>query len=357
VPDVAGWYVSDPYHEGGEATAFSNVGTMKNSGFEVSASWKYRINPDFSYGIDGNFTYVTNKAVSIGETTYAGDCRGISGNLTRTENGGPIGEFYGFKTLGIFQESDGFFTENPKTGKITWTMTNQPSVTDESGNVTYAQPNAAPGDYKFWDANGDGKITEDDKVNLGNPHPKYVLALNLNASYKWFDVSMLWTGQLGQKIFNGVNAYLLSEGTGDITKNLPQAYIDGYWRNNVWLKAQDPEVDAPTYPARQEEATWARYDRFNSNENYNRMSDIYVEDGSYVKLQNIQLGATLPDRWVKPTTLENVRFYVSVNNLLTFTKYTGMDPQLNNQNVLASNIDKAGYPVSRTWTIGCSIKF
>lgn len=358
VPDIAGWYVKDANHEGGEATAFSNVGTMRNNGFEFTGSWKQVVNKDFSYGIDGNFTYVKNKAVSIGQTRYDGACRGISGNLTRTTNGGPIGEFYGFRTLGIFQESDGTFTEDPRTGKILWTMTNQPYTLDAvTGDKVYAQATAAPGDYIFEDTNKDGKITEDDKVDLGNPHPKYIAALTLNASYKWFDVSMLWTGQFGQKIFNAVNAYILSEGTGDITKNLPQTYLDGHWRNDVWNKGLDPLVDAPTYAARKESATWARYDRFNSNQNFNRMSDIYIEDGSYVRLQNIQLGFTVPQNFVKKLTLSDFRLYGSVTNLLTFTKYSGMDPVLNNGNVLVANVDKAGYPVSRVWTIGCSVKF
>ncbi len=358
VPDIAGWYVKDAYHEGGEAAAFSNVGTMRNTGFEFTGSWKQVINKDLSYGIDANFTYVKNKATSIGETRYDGACRGISGNLTRTENGGPIGEFYGFKTMGIFQEKDGTMYEDPKTGQITWTMTNQPYTLDPiSGNKVYAQPNAAPGDYIFQDANGDGKITEADKMNLGNPHPKYIAALTFNTSYKWLDFSMLWTGQFGQKIFNAVNAFILSEGTGDITKNLPQTYVDGHWRNSVWNKGLDPLVDAPTYPARHETATWARYDRFNSNQNFNRMSDIYIEDGSYVRLQNVQLGFTFPQGLIRALTLSDFRVYGSVSNLLTFTKYSGMDPVLNNGNVLVANVDKAGYPVSRTWTVGCSIKF
>jgi len=356
IPNLAGWWVFDTYWEGGPSTAKSNVGTLENKGIEITAGWKQQVNKDFSYSVDGNFTYIKNKAVNLnGSPLFAGENRGTPGYLTKTVEGSGLGEFYGFKTLGIFQESDGTYETNSD-GKKVWTMTNQPYKTDANGNKVYAQPDAQPGDYKFWDANGDGVVDDDDKVSLGNPHPKYLFGFTFNASYKMLDFSMFWTGSLGNKIFNGVHANTMSEG-GNGSKNLPSTYVEGHWRDDVWGQNQNPATEAPLYPARKENAKWARYDNSNINQNFTRLSDIYIEDGSYVKLQNIQIGCTLPEKWIKPTTLNSVRFYIGVHNVLTFTKYKGLDPQLNSSNVLASNIDKAGYPVSRTWTFGCSINF
>jgi len=348
VPNMAGWWVFDSYHEGGAANANSNVGKLRNSGVEVTAGWKESVGAKFSYDVDLNFTYIKNEAIDLkGDSILNGQCRGVSGYLTNTYTGSGVGSFFGREVEKIFQQTDGFYDEATKR----WTMTNQPFVTNETtGEKVYAQPNAQPGDYQWKDINGDGKIDNNDKTFIGNPHPKYLMGMNMNFSYGIFDLSMFWQSALDFQIFNGVNAYLLGTST-DGSKNLPATYVNDHYRDDV--SAKDGTL---LYPANYN-AQWARYDPKNQNQNFDTFSSAYIEDGDYLRLKNLQIGVMLPERLTKATTLEDVRFYFGVKNLLTWTKYSGMDPELDAGNPLASGIDKAVYPSARTFTFGVNLKF
>jgi hypothetical protein len=161
IPDIAGWRVLYKDQEGGSPTAYSNSGSLKNSGLEVTVGWKDVVNEKFSYDFSANFTYQLNEVVNVGgDTLFHNDAmvRGIGGFLTRTFEGGGIGDFVGYEVEKIFQESDGYFDEATEK----WIITNQPSYQDSEGNAIYAQPRARPGDYKWKDLNNDGQIDKKD---------------------------------------------------------------------------------------------------------------------------------------------------------------------------------------------------
>ena len=345
VPDIAGWRVFYEYQDGGAPTAQSNAGTLKNSGIELSLGWKEQRTPDFSYDITANFTYLKNEVIDVGGDTLRIDeatVRGLTGYLTQTFEGGGIGDFYGMKVDRLFQESDGYFDEVEER----WFITNQPYTEDSEGNRTYAQPYAAPGDYKWEDVTKDGKITNDDKTKLGNPHPKYLMGLNMNFRYKIFDLSMFWQGAFGFQILNAANANMISLGANG-TLNLPKDFVENHWR---------PAKEQYEYPA-VTDAKWARYDPFNKNNNFDTFSDRYVENGDYFRLKNLQIGINLPNKWIKKINIISLRLYVGFDNLLTLTKYTGMDPEIDSRVPLAAGIDKAIYPSARTNQMGVNLKF
>jgi len=209
-----------------------------------------------------------------------------------------------------------------------------------------------PGDYRWKDINGDGRIDDRDKAVLGNPHPKHLLGMNFNFRYGILDLSMFWQGAFGHQIMNGLKAYLLGEAT-DGTKNLPMDFIENHFRNDVYSRDADPVL---LYPAI-ENPSYARYDIYNRNQNFDTFSDIYIEDGDYLRLKTIQLGVRLPDKVLRNIDMGNIRLYLNATNLLTFTKYTGLDPELNTRNPLNAGIDNGVYPVARTFTAGIDVKF
>ncbi len=345
IPDLAGWKVMQEYQEGGSATAYSNAGTLKNSGIEFSLSWKETVNSKFSYDVSGNFTYLKNEVIDIGgDTLLSSDAtiRGLDGYLTSTYEGGGIGDFYGMKIDRLFQESDGYYDETLEK----WVLTNQPYITGTDGNPVYAQSDAQPGDYKWKDLNGNGRIDKGDKTTLGNPQPKYVLGFNASARYGIFDVSMFWQGAFGLDILNGTYACLIGQGASG-TLNLPTDFIEDHYR---------PANDKYDYPA-VTSAKWARYDPFNKNSNFNTLSDVYIESGNYIRLKNLQIGVNLPNAWLEKAKIASFRIYVGFDNLLTFTKYSGMDPEIDSRNPIAAGIDKAIYPSARTNQVGINLKF
>ncbi len=348
IPSIAGWKVLWGWQEGGEAIAFQNVGKLRNSGVEISASYKEQIGSKLNFNVQANYTYIKNEVLDIkGDTLYDGGVRGVTGYLTRTHEGGGIGDFYGRVAEGIFSKSDGYYNPVAKT----WVITNQPyTINPTSLDTVYAQSAAQPGDYKWKDINGDGKINDRDKKVLGNPHPKHLLGMNLNFSYGIFDMTMFWQGAFGYKIMNGLKANLLGEST-DGTKNLPLDFINSHYRDSVFSR------DGNLYYPANYNAEFARYDRSNKNQNFNTFSNIYIEDGGYLRLKTLQLGMQVPADWTRKIDVGSIRFYVNVTNLLTFTRYSGLDPEMDTSSPLNSGMDPGIYPVARTFTAGIDIKF
>lgn len=345
IPDIAGWKVLYNFQEGGSPTAFSNSGSLKNSGIEVTIGWKDVVNEKLSYDFSANFTYQLNEVVDVGgDTLFHNDAvvRGIGGFLTRTFEGGGIGDFVGYQVDRIFQESDGYFDEATEK----WIITNQSSHQDSEGNTVYAQPQARPGDYKWKDINNDGQIDKKDLSVIGNPFPKYMIGLNTYVKYGVVDLTMFWQGAFGFEIMNAAYGFLIGQGANG-NMNLPADFVEDHWR---------PANDEYNYPA-VTDAKWARYDPYNENRNYSTFSDVYVEKGNYMRLKNLQIGVTLPDIIVSKLKVENLRIYVGFDNLLTITKYSGMDPEIDSRNPLIAGIDKAIYPSARTTQLGLNLKF
>jgi TonB-linked SusC/RagA family outer membrane protein len=301
-----------PGHVGNDAPV-ANVGSVENRGVEVTVNWRHMVK-EFRYAFGVNASYNKNKMTKIGneEKVLPGASWAIAGAVTRAEEGLPIAYFWGYKTDGLFQNQSEIFQHIGSTGQV-------------------LQPNAKPGDVRFVDVNGDGKIDADDRTMIGNPTPDWTLGFNASAEYKNFDFSMLLTGTLGNEIFNGSQRQDLRY------TNRTTAILDRW-------TAEGTSTETPRY-------TW-----IDVNNNY-RVSDLYIEDGSYLRLKNIQIGYTLPSGILKRMGASTWRFYVSAENLLTFTKYTGADPEIGARSSFDIGIDRGIYPQARTWRLGTSISF
>ena len=305
----------------GENKPIGNVGIMSNSGVEFELGYKHSVN-DFNFRVNANATYLRNKLIEYGnESGWAeyGSFQG-AGSFLRAENGKPFTYFYGYKTDGIFQNMD-------EVNAYTATLT------DDQGNpyTKIIQPDALPGDVRFVDVNGDGSITTDDRTDIGNGTPDWTWGINFGMDWKGFDFSMMWQGTLGNDIFDatrrtdvrGTNqpAYMLGRWTGEGTSNKYPRFIIGDKTNN-WVA-----------------------------------SDLYVCDGSYARLKNIQLGYTLPARITEKFLVSGLRVYVAAENLLTFTSYRGFDPEISSGNGYSLGVDYGVYPQARTFTFGVNVKF
>jgi TonB-dependent starch-binding outer membrane protein SusC len=291
----------------------ANVGSVQNKGVELSINWRH-YKRDFRYSVGLNTAYNQNKMTKIGNESGAlpGANWAVAGMVTRTELGLPIAYFWGYKTDGIFQ--------------------NQAEINSHIGPTGLRlQPNAKPGDVRFVDVNGDGRITTDDRTMIGNPTPKFTLGTNANFEYKQFDLGFLIIGAFGHQLFNGMQR-----------QDLP-----GTNRTTAILDRWTGEGTSNKIP---------RYTWNDTNFNY-RVSDLYIEDGSYVRLKNIQLGYTFPNQILGRIKASALRVYVSAENLITLTKYTGADPEIGALSSFDIGIDRGIYPQARTFRLGTTLSF
>ncbi len=295
----------------GEAKPTGNVGEMENSGVEFEAGYRFHI-ADAKFNMKGNLSYLHNKLIQYGnDTGWANlDYIQTAGTITRAQNGEPFPFFYGLKTDGIFQnqaEIDAYVNADGK--KI--------------------QPDAKPGYVRFVDSNGDGSITDDDRVKIGKGTPDWSFGFNFNAAWRGFDFSMMWQGTIGNDICDATRRIDVK------TVNLP-SWMLGRWTG---------------------EGTSNKYPIFILGDNVNwKSSDLYIHDGSYLRLKNIQLGYTVPSSLTQKFMVEKLRFFVSAENLLTFTKYWGYDPEISSGGT-SLGVDYGVYPQSRVWTVGFNIGF
>lgn len=295
----------------GESKPIGNVGKMENSGLEMEASYKFNVS-DFNFAVRGNLTYLKNKLIEYGnETGWANlDSFTGAGTISRAQNGKPFPYFYGYKTNGLFQN-----------------QSEVDAYTNSQGELL--QPSAQAGDVRFVDVNGDGKITDDDRTDIGKGMPDWSFGLNFNASWKGIDFSMMLQGTIGNDVYDATRRT-------DISKsNLPK------WMLSRWTG----------------EGTSNKIPRFVLGDSKNwQSSDLYVYDGSYMRLKNIQLGYTLPQSITEKAMVSSLRIYVSAENLLTFTKYHGYDPEISSGGT-SLGIDYGVYPQARVWTVGAQIAF
>lgn len=295
----------------GESKPIGNVGKMENSGIELEAAYRFRVS-DWNFRIGGNLTYLKNKLIEYGnESGWANlDSFQGTGTISRAQNGKPFPYFYGYKTAGVFQNMD-----------------EVNAYTNSKGELI--QPNAVPGDVRFVDVNGSGSIDADDRTDIGKGMPDWTYGLNLNVSWKNFDLSMMWQGTMGNDIYDATRRTDIS------ATNLPS------WMLNRWTG----------------EGTSNRIPRFMLGDNTNwQSSDLYVYDGSYLRLKNIQIGYTLPAALTQKVFVSSLRFYVAAENLFTFTKYHGFDPEISSGGT-SLGVDYGVYPQARTWTIGANLTF
>lgn len=290
----------------------ANIADMDNSGFELELGYKKRLG-DFNLGVNANVAYLKNEITYVGSSTnfIVGDASFQSmGPVTRTQVGHSFNEFYGFKTAGIFQnEAEVAAYKNAAGGLI--------------------QPNARPGDFRWVDTNGDGNITEDDKQFLGTNLPKYTFGFTVNLDYKNFDFMAFTQGAAGSKIFQGLRRLDVLNANYQ-TKALERWVGEGTSNDYPRLTNNDP------------------------NKNYTNMSDFYLENGNYLRLKVVTLGYTMPASLSSKIGADKLRFYLTGENLITFTKYTGFDPEIGGQ---VYGVDKGVYPQARSILFGANVQF
>ena len=284
-----------------------NGGTVENRGLEFAIGYKYSPSDDFSLGINYNVTLLDNEVTEVNNEAgfLQGGAFGVGQDPpARMEAGKPIGYFFGLETNGIFQ--------------------NQGEV-----DAHATQANAAPGDLRFVDQNGDNIIDSDDRVDIGNPIPEATMGLNLSINFKNFDFGTYAFASIGNEIVRNYernqplvnkSIYVLNRWTGEGTTNTYPRVTTGATSNTLF-------------------------------------SDFFVEDGSFVRLQNAQLGYTFPTELMERFGADKLRVYVSVNNIYTFTEYRGYDPSASSGAPIGAGIDQGFYPVPRTYLLGLNLKF
>ncbi len=295
-----------------------NAGSMRNYGYEFTAA--YNGGNQFRYNIGANLTLVNNELTSLGGgAPQDGGSSGKLGNTTRVEVGMPFPYFYGLKTDGIFNN-----------------QAELDAHTDKNGAAI--QPNAKLGDVKFIDMNEDGKIDDLDRVNLGSPYARFQYGFNADLSYKGFDLRLFIQGVQGNKLVNAMHWS---------TRNGSNA--GGGWGNfeevrlNAWTPAT-PDNNEPRMTA-------------TDPNNNMRFSDRYLQDGSYLRLKNIQIGYTIPGKSLERFKISNLRIYVAADNLFTITKYEGFDPEIGGLGGYSFGLDVGTYPQPRTLRAGLLLNF
>ncbi len=288
-----------------------NAGEVRNKGFEFAVGYRTNITPDLVFKANYNITTLENEVTKVNNGTgyIEGGSFGVGQpSPSRMEVGLPIGYFYGYKTDGIFQ--------------------NQAEVDAHPSQIDLGAE-ASPGDIRYVDLNGDSELTDDDRTNIGDPIPDVTMGLNISLEYKGFDFVTYVYASLGndmvrnyERTNSNVNrlSTSLNRWTGEGTSN--------------WVPRLTTAATANTI-----------------------FSDYYVEDASYLRIQNIQLGYTLPSFITDKIKLSKLRFYASVSNLYTFTDYIGYDPAATTGDPIGGGIDYGFYPVARTYTFGLNLNF
>jgi TonB-linked SusC/RagA family outer membrane protein len=292
-----------------------NLGQVQNKGFELGINTiNLRSAEGLNWNTQFNFSLNRNKILDLG--TLMDDSgkqvgRQIIGDYSINEKGQPLGAFYGYVVKGIFQ-------------------------TPAEVAAAPVQPNAAPGDLRFEDLNGDGVIDAKDRKIIGNPNPKFIAGITNTLTYKGFDLSFFFQGSFGNKIFNQ-NRTLL--------ENMINPFNQSVVVLNSWTHAgQDTNIPREVYGDP------------NGNASF---STQYLESGTYVRLKNLTLGYTFPSAFLKKMRMSSLRIYVTGQNLLTFTKYKGYDPEVNADPLSNTGFgrDYGVYPPARTYTAGLSVQF
>jgi TonB-linked SusC/RagA family outer membrane protein len=310
IPNIPVSGITGNYAPGASAPTV-NAGTVRNSGVEFAIDYKNKFSDNFNMSVGYNVTFLKNKVLEVNNGTgfIEGGAFGVGQPApSRMQVGLPIGYFYGYKTDGIFQ--------------------NQTEIDAHPSQIALGA-DASPGDIRFVDVNKDGVINSDDRTNIGNPIPNATMGFNLQLNYKNLDFALYTFASVGNDMVrnyertlsdaNRLN-YVLDRWTGEGTSNSVPRVTTGATANNVF-------------------------------------SDYFVEDASYLRLQNIQLGYTLNPKITERVFVTKLRMYAGVNNLYTFTKYKGFDPGASNGAPIGGGIDYGFYPIPRTYLLGLNINF
>lgn len=308
---------------GVNSNAVTNAASIRNQGVELSATWRSREHP-FKWQLSGNLTTISNKVLSVGNQGFDAAGNKVDyiepSNFIRAQVGHSIGQWYMIKDLGIFRSQDEINNYKNKAGQI-------------------IQPNARPGDVKYDDANGDGVIDNKDRQYTGSPWPTLQAGLQFNASYKSFTFGLQLVGIFGYKLYDDIRRVLDSYQLTNFRKG-----IDPWSTNNPGGKDPRLAVDA------------AATDPTVAVNNMPQTSR-WLENGSYLRIRNIELGYSFPKRVLGNSGISNARVYISGQNLLTFTGYKGLDPDVVGSGIQQRGFDTGNWPPSRVLSAGVQFDF
>lgn len=301
-----------------------NVGEIRNMGCDFEIAYRNNIGRDFNYTVSGNLGFVKNEVLGTNENNdilISGSVLRGGANVSYTQKGLPIGTFFAYDAVGVFQTQEEVDAYNKKAKEHGWNA--------------FQETGTGPGDLIFKDTNEDGHIDSKDITDVGSPWPDFTYGINLSCNYKFLDFSVFLQGVQGNEIFNDfrtkTHTFLADYNT--TTYALNRWTAPGSTNKNFRMNSTDP------------------------NQNEGKASSWYVENGSYLRMKNIQLGVSLPKKWLDKTFISKCRFYVSGQNLLTFTKYEGFDPEFATNSNTAYGIDTGIYPQSKSVLCGVQIDF
>lgn len=303
--------------------SFRNVASMKNSGIDLQINNRLKLTRDWKLNTSLTFTTYKNEITSINGTQQFFDFNSplneanrIGGNATRNLVGHSLNTYYGYQVIGLFQT--------------------------QAEATAWNQPGAAAGRFKYADINGDKKIDASDRTIIGNPNPDFSYGLNIGAEYKMFDISAFFYGVSGKDAFSFTRWYTdFSSGFpgGRSKRSLYESWLPDGSRPNATVPIQETTITASGFSTS------------------GAVNSYYVENASYLRLRNLQIGFTLPATWLNKVHLSRARIYVQGTNLFTITKYKGLDPDIISTDDRAASIDIGAYPTVRQFLIGANIGF
>ncbi|MEN2400497.1 TonB-dependent receptor [Flavobacterium sp. MC2016-06] len=317
-------------YEGGVNPPYFNLGRMQNKGIEITLGYTQKFSENFSWTSSANFTKYVNEVTNMAGLNIVKTMGTLAYNtvtVSRTQEGLPIGSFIGYEAQGIYRTDADLLTYGHDVGGTKVVLKN---------GTNSLLPDFQKGDVIYKDQNNDGVIDLKDLVSIGNPNPKFTYGFTNNFKYKNVDLSIFLQGTAGNKLMN------LTRAAGTMNSNLGTNYLT---EAADFYSASNPNGALPRP---------STYDNIN-----NAVSTRFIEDGSYLRIQNVTLGYSLPSDIISKIKLTRLRIYASGQNLFTFTKYTGYDPEVGsfNQDALLSGVDNGRYPVPRQISFGFNVEF
>ncbi|MCH7403038.1 SusC/RagA family TonB-linked outer membrane protein [Belliella kenyensis] len=304
------WYLGNL---GGEPAV--NAASIRNRGIEMAATYR-NMKRALKWDVSANVTTIRNRVMDVGNLGEGIDY--IQTGITRSQIGRPMGEWYVLKTDGIFQSDEEINNHTNSDGRV-------------------IQPFARPGDIRFVDINGDGEINQEDRTFVGSPWPTLQTGAQFNATYKNFTFNMQWIGVFGHRIMNGV-----------------RREIDSYQNTNF---RADISPWTPTNTNTNDPRIGVSVGDPGLIDNARLESDRWLEDGSYVRLRNVEIGYNLNMARLQRWNVSNARLFISGQNLLTFTKYSGLDPDVTGNGILERGFDNGNWPASKIYSLGLQFEF
>jgi TonB-linked SusC/RagA family outer membrane protein len=336
--------------------AWGNVGSLENKGFEITVNTLNVNTKDFNWRSSVNFSLNRNKVLNMGEGNQilgqANDnAWGMTGQtvINRTIEGQPIGQFYGYEVIGRFEKATDFYILNEQ-GELVRTPVMSDLPINETSGVWI-------GDYIYRDQNKDGVIDEQDRTVIGNPEPKFTYGIGNTFTYKNLDLTVQLTGVYGNDVVNYAQRYM-----GNPRRNISNLFASALDYTKLDLIDPNGPNDYRNVKIVGGAEHASRLPLSTGTSDYDfAFSDRFVEDGSYLRIQNVSVGYTLPKRWIAKSGLSNVKLYANLQNLYTFTKYKGYDPEIGisygHEGSLLTGMDNGRYPSPRIYTFGLNVSF